>query len=122
MTERHPRATRPTEQRHHEDLELLRALAAGHTLTAAGRTLGINANTAHMRAQRLYRRLGARNATNAVHIGHLRGLLGVDEHGNRPDTCGMCTLVPAWNGWTRARQATCPTHGSQPSTQEASRV
>ncbi len=38
----------------------------------------------------------------------------VDSHGNRPDTCGHCTLLPSVNGWVRATQSRCPEHGDPP--------
>ncbi len=36
----------------------------------------------------------------------------VDEHGNRPDDCGRCTLLPSVSGWVRATQTACPVHGT----------
>lgn len=38
----------------------------------------------------------------------------VDAHGNRPDTCGHCTLLPSVSGWVRATQTRCPEHGDPP--------
>jgi DNA-binding NarL/FixJ family response regulator len=55
--------------------DVLAAIAGGHTIREAGRLLGITAKTVENAQARLYRKLGARNRSEALTIAHRLGLL-----------------------------------------------
>lgn len=57
------------------ELTVLRGLAAGHTHAEIGAELYLSPATVKTHARRLYHKLGARRATDAVRIGQERGLL-----------------------------------------------
>lgn len=39
-------------------------------------------------------------------------MTAADVHGNRPDVCGVCVLLPTVSGHVRSVQTRCPVHGS----------
>ena len=59
-----------------QEVAILHLMAQGMTYEQIGRMRFMETNTVKWHAQRIYRRLGARNAAHAVHIGWQRGLLG----------------------------------------------
>lgn len=65
------------------DRYVLALLADGHTYTAIGRRIGKGKSATTMHLARLYKRLGARNAANAVAIAIRAGLLPAYTPGAR---------------------------------------
>lgn len=98
------------------ELAVLRGAAEGLTYAVIGRRLGLNEKSVSKIAVRVIRKLGARNITHAVHIGHSVGLLWRDCLGDRASylrhlyrgepTHAACRAANArHNAEQRARQA-----------------
>ena len=68
------------------ELVALRALADGATVADLTKILFVSRTNAKTINKRMYGKLGARNAANAVHIGWQRGLLGTDSDQQKGDT------------------------------------
>lgn len=64
-----------------EELVLLGWIADGVRNAPIAERLGLKLGTAADASRKLYRRLGARNRPNAVHVGYCTGLLGGDVDG-----------------------------------------
>lgn len=78
------------------ELDVLRLAAAGLTdQQAADRQiadrLGVSVNTVKVHANRLLRRLGAANRTQAVALGYERGHLGVGDANGRRVAAGVAS-------------------------------
>lgn len=73
-------ATRPVDRAAAElgdtEASALRLIAAGHTSGEMAELMYLSQDGAKSVQKRLYRKLGARERANAVHIAHMRGLLG----------------------------------------------
>jgi DNA-binding NarL/FixJ family response regulator len=64
--------------------DVLAAIAGGHTIRETARLLGITAKTVENAQARLYRKLGARNRSEALTIAHRLGLLDPDLPAESP--------------------------------------
>ncbi|MCX5584244.1 response regulator transcription factor [Streptomyces erythrochromogenes] len=74
---------RPGGQLSELETQVLRLAASGKTIAAIAHALGSTTPAVQDARHRLMAKLGARNITHAVHIGHSRGLLWRDCEGDR---------------------------------------
>lgn len=70
------------------ECDILRSIAAGHTVRQTARSLGIAEKTVENTQARLFRKLGARNRAGAVATAHALGLLELVAPGTPPATQG----------------------------------
>lgn len=61
------------------EMEILRLAALGDTTSEIGRRLGIATETVKQHRKRVLWKLEARNFHHAIHIAHLKGLLGTNS-------------------------------------------
>jgi two-component system, NarL family, nitrate/nitrite response regulator NarL len=66
------------------ECDILRSIAAGHTVRQTARSLGIAEKTVENTQARLFRKLGARNRAGAVATAHALGLLELVAPGSPP--------------------------------------
>ena len=80
--------------------DILRSIAAGHTVRQTARSLGIAEKTVENTQARLFRKLGAHNRAGALAAAHGWGLIEVDEPppargAHRPGTLRYVGRTPA---------------------------
>ena len=68
--------TDPTGGLTERELQVLRGMSQGKSNAEIGKSLFLSEDTVKTHARRLFRKLGARDRAHAVHLGHMKRILG----------------------------------------------